>query len=118
MINYKLLCCAAVVIGLAVAINAHTGGHKVESAMPYKSVTYKNIFINYKYFLQYIYTKILAAGTRHLLQQNEEQSDASAAWDEAKNTVADTFAKFWGGSCVADSQCADPVAHCSSTESK
>ena len=41
-----------------------------------------------------------------------------AAWDEAKNTVADTFAKFWGGSCVADSQCADPVAHCSSTESK
>ena len=69
-------------------------------------------------FLQYIYTKILAAGTRHLLQQNEEQSDASAAWDEAKNTVADTFAKFWGGSCVADSQCADPVAHCSSTESK
>ena len=76
------------------------------------------IFFPLQIFLQYIYTKILAAGTRHLLQQNEEQSDASAAWDEAKNTVADTFSKFWGGSCVADSQCADPVAHCSSTESK
>ena len=59
MINYKLLCCAAVVIGLAVAINAHTGGHKVESAMPYKSVTYKNIFINLKYFYNTFIQKYL-----------------------------------------------------------
>merc|ERR1719360_109991 len=52
------------------------------------------------------------AGSRHLLA-DDDQSDASKFLDDTKNTIAEGFSKFYGGSCVVpDDQCADVVAVC------
>ena len=58
-----------------------------------------------------------SAGSRHLLQE-DEQSGAEAFWDDAKNGVTGAWAKFWGGSCATNDQCADVVATCSASHSK
>merc|ERR1711862_210235 len=57
------------------------------------------------------------AGSRHLLQE-DEQSGAEAFWDDAKNGVTGAWAKFWGGSCATNDQCADVVATCSASHNE
>merc|ERR1712203_819619 len=48
-----------------------------------------------------------SAGSRRLLQEE-------TVWQDAKQGFTSAIDSFWGGQCVAEAQCADYVATCSS----
>ena len=48
--------------------------------------------------------------------QQDDSNNVSDTFNDAKSAVNDAFAKFYGGSCQANSQCADVVAECKDNE--